>query len=261
MNRGSLIFTAVMFLTRFPVPSGTQHGAFALAKSVRWWPLVGWLLGMLTGLMIVAARYIMPPLAASFGGIAGAALMTGCLHEDAFADLCDGFGGWTPARRLEIMRDSRVGSYGVMGLILVTGLRASLITAMNPFALVFSCAAAMAYARWTAVLLLKIGDAPTDANSLAAPFSNSISWFDLLLGAVLLLPTMIVAPSAILELLVAAVLIATVSARFFAGFTGGITGDCAGAVILICEIIGLLLLRHANLATSPIALLLRQRFS
>lgn len=261
MNRGSLFFTAVMFLTRFPVPAGTQHGAVALAKSVRWWPVVGWLLGMLTGLMIVAARNFMPPLAASFAGIAAAALMTGCLHEDAFADLCDGFGGWTPARRLEIMRDSRVGSYGVMGLILITGIRSSFLAAMNPSTLVFSCAAAMAFARWTAVLLLKIGDAPTDANSLAAPFSNSITWFDILLGAVLLLPIVVAGPAAIVELLAAALLIVTVSARFFAAFTGGITGDCAGAVILICEVIGLLLLSHANLVNSHIALVLRQRFS
>ncbi len=259
MKRCSLFFTAVMFLTRIPCPADTQHSANTLAKSVRWWPAVGWLLGAVVGLATVAARFVMPPLAAAFTGLAVSALLTGCLHEDAFADLCDGFGGWTPVRRLEIMRDSRVGSYGVMGLILATGIRASLMAAMNPVTLVFACAAAMAFARWTAVILLKIGDAPADSNSLAAPFSNSITWREILTGAILLLPAIAAGPLLFGTLVTAALLTALVSARFFAGFTGGITGDCAGAVILLSEVIGLLLLHWTSALALPVGMLLWHR--
>ncbi len=127
-----------MFLTRIPCPNETSHGADALAKSVGWWPIVGWLLGSTGGAAVVAARLVMPPEAAAVVGVAIMALLTGCLHEDAFADLCDGFGGFTPERRLEIMRDSRVGSYGVMGLVLITALRIELIASMHPLSLIFS---------------------------------------------------------------------------------------------------------------------------
>ncbi len=243
-----------MFLTRIPCPNETSHGADALAKSVGWWPIVGWLLGSTGGAAVVAARLVMPPEAAAVVGVAIMALLTGCLHEDAFADLCDGFGGFTPERRLEIMRDSRVGSYGVMGLVLITALRIELIASMHPLSLIFSLGAAMAVARWTAVLLLKIGKGPTDPASLAAPFSKWISWPGVLWSTGALLPLMVLGPVPSLALVGSAALIAMLGAWFFKGFTGGVTGDCAGATILFTEVVCLALLNHITVTIHIAAL-------
>ena len=115
---------AVILLTR--VPFGRLRDPVPRLDAAAWaFPLAGLLVGLIAaGVMVAAlALGLSPPVA---GGLALAAqvITTGALHEDGFADLCDGFwGGTTRERRLEIMRDSRIGSYGAVGLILSLGLR------------------------------------------------------------------------------------------------------------------------------------------
>lgn len=109
---------AFALLTRLPQPSpsSARHGAAAVWA----YPLVGAVIGAIAGAVGVAglAMGLAPMIAAGLALGAGI-LVTGALHEDGLADTADGFwGGWTPARRLEIMRDSQIGSYGVLALIL-----------------------------------------------------------------------------------------------------------------------------------------------
>lgn len=121
--------TAVTFLTRIPLP----YREAALAHSVWAFPLAGAIVGALSGAVLWLALTIgLPPLAAAFLALATSALITGALHEDGLADCADGFwGGMTPDRRLEIMRDSRSGAYGVLALVVTTGLKASLIAGLS----------------------------------------------------------------------------------------------------------------------------------
>ena len=102
------------------------RGMVPLADTVRAWPIVGLLVGALAGLMLwTGASLGLHPIAASFLGLITAALATGALHEDGLADVADGFGGGADrARKLRIMRDSRIGVYGVLALILATGFKA-----------------------------------------------------------------------------------------------------------------------------------------
>ncbi|MEM6390903.1 MAG: adenosylcobinamide-GDP ribazoletransferase, partial [Pseudomonadota bacterium] len=111
---------AAMLLTRLPVPINVSDPGRSAASC--WaWPLIGAALGAAT--MGLAALAMAAGLSAGFAAalaMAGFALMTGALHEDGLADTADGlWGGRTPERRLEIMRDSRIGAYGVVALILV----------------------------------------------------------------------------------------------------------------------------------------------
>lgn len=117
---------ATMFLTRLPMP--------ALARAERplmragWaFPLVGILVGALGGGTLWASAGLgLPLLAAALLALLVTAIVTGGLHEDGLADIADGFGGGaTRERKIEIMRDSRVGSYGVLALIIATGLKAA----------------------------------------------------------------------------------------------------------------------------------------
>lgn len=96
-----------------------------MADTVRVWPVVGLLVGALAGLALwLGAQFGLHPLAASFLGLAVAALATGALHEDGLADVADGFGGGADkTKKLRIMRDSRIGVYGVLALILVIGFK------------------------------------------------------------------------------------------------------------------------------------------
>ncbi|MGE4221520.1 MAG: adenosylcobinamide-GDP ribazoletransferase [Alphaproteobacteria bacterium] len=120
---------AMAFLTRVPVamPPGD---APALADAMRMFPLVGAAIGLAGGVTYLAAAQIgLPALPGALLAVAAMVLMTGALHEDGLADAADGLGGGaSPQRRLEIMRDSRTGVFGVLALVLAVGLRAAAIT-------------------------------------------------------------------------------------------------------------------------------------
>ncbi len=118
---------ALRFFSRLPIPGG--EGDFA--RSLRLAPLAGALLGLAGGLVFIAALSLrLPVAAAALLGLGFGALVTGGLHEDGLADIADGFGGgFTAARKLEIMKDSRIGAFGALALILSVGLRASALAA------------------------------------------------------------------------------------------------------------------------------------
>ncbi|MGR3513720.1 MAG: adenosylcobinamide-GDP ribazoletransferase [Paracoccaceae bacterium] len=121
---------AAMMLTRIPVGQ-IANPVPTLPQSVWAFPIVGAGIGLVTGTTFGAASAVgLPLLAAAFLALVVSALLTGGLHEDGLADTADGFGGGaTRERKLEIMRDSRIGTYGVLALILVTGLTATAMAA------------------------------------------------------------------------------------------------------------------------------------
>lgn len=115
-------------LTRLPAPRNGPHRADAAWT----WPLVGLIVGGLAAALGGAAMALgLPPLFAAVVAMGAATIATGGLHEDGLADSADGlFGGWTPERRLEIMKDSHIGSYGTLALM-ITGLgRAAVLAAL-----------------------------------------------------------------------------------------------------------------------------------
>lgn len=113
-------------LTRLPAPGADGDRAAAAAWT---WPLVGLGIGAISALVAQAAVLLgLPPVAAALLALATGIVTTGALHEDGLADCADGFwGGATRDRRLDIMHDSRIGSYGVVALILVIGLQAAVL--------------------------------------------------------------------------------------------------------------------------------------
>jgi adenosylcobinamide-GDP ribazoletransferase len=122
------LLSAFALLSRLPLPNHTGTGA----ASAWAWPLVGVLLGALGATLASAALWlgVTPGVTAALV-LALGAMLTGGLHEDGLSDTADGlFGGWTRERRLEIMKDSRVGSYGVLALVVVTLARWSALTAL-----------------------------------------------------------------------------------------------------------------------------------
>ena len=122
------LWSAMALLTRLPVPDHVSRGAGAAWA----WPIVGAVLGGLAAVVVVMASGIGLPsgVAAAFGLIVPAVL-TGALHEDGLADTADGFfGGQSPERRLEIMKDSHIGSFGTLALVLVTLVRWSALSAL-----------------------------------------------------------------------------------------------------------------------------------
>src|SRR5699024_2001286 len=125
------VTASLRFLTRLPIPSAS--GDIRLADAMAAFPLAGAIVGALTGLVaaLLGAAGIAPLIGASLT-LAAALCLTGGLHEDGLADTADGFGGGgTRERRLEIMRDSRIGTYGTLALVVSCTAKIAAIAAVT----------------------------------------------------------------------------------------------------------------------------------
>lgn len=120
------------FLTRLPAPFAGPAASGDLGRALRLAPLVGLVVGLCGALVVWVANSLgLPPLPAAVLAIGATIWVTGALHEDGLADVADGFGGaFERRRKLEVMRDSRIGAYGVLALILSVGLRAAALAAL-----------------------------------------------------------------------------------------------------------------------------------
>jgi adenosylcobinamide-GDP ribazoletransferase len=126
-----LFFTALQFFTRVPVPAWVGYRPEWLQACARYFPLVGACVGLAGALVLAAASLVWPPLVAVLLSMAATVWVTGGFHEDGWADTCDGLGGAVSRERaLAIMKDSRLGSYGALGLGLMLGLKAAALTSL-----------------------------------------------------------------------------------------------------------------------------------
>lgn len=129
-----IFLSAVMFLTRIRVPPTVDHSPEYLQQAPRYFPVVGWIVGGISALFyLVGVRFVSTEVGICAAMIAGL-LVTGAFHEDGFADVCDGFGGgWTKEKILDIMKDSRIGAYGAIGLIALLGSKFVLLRELPAF--------------------------------------------------------------------------------------------------------------------------------
>jgi adenosylcobinamide-GDP ribazoletransferase len=141
--------TAVAFLTRLPMPHPTEPRPQNFVRAQRMFPIVGAAIGGAVGLFYLAMRVVgLPDLAAAALALGASAILTGALHEDGLADVADGFGGGRdPAAKLEIMRDSRLGTYGALILMVSFVAKLSALAALPDAFVVQSLIAAHALAR------------------------------------------------------------------------------------------------------------------
>lgn len=227
-------FLAVALLSLCPVPAWAHRGGAALARAIVFFPLVGALLGAVAAAVEVAAQMLgLPPTVAAGLALALLSALTGALHEDGLADCADGFGAAARDDKLRIMRDSRIGVYGTIALIVSFLLRASALAALPAAAL----PAALTLSR-TAMPLLAIGLPPARLDGLGAELrsvgrgSLALTLFHgSALAAIALLPfapaALIVAPMAAL---LAGMAVRAIARRQIGGFTGDVLGAGEQAV-------------------------------
>lgn len=229
------MLTALGFLTALPVPR-REVGAAALARSLVFFPFVGLLVGaLLLALDLALARLLPREVRAAL--LLGAMIaLTRGLHLDGLIDCCDGlFGGFTPERRLAIMRDSRVGAFGVIGAVAFLLLRYSALVALDggwrPIGLLLPpllgrWALALAIVAYPYARAAGMGVAFKEA---ARPWHIALATF-----AAALVGVGVWWPWGGGALVVAAI-VTMVAARFIIGRLGGLTGDCYGAINELVE--------------------------
>jgi len=229
--------TAVIFLTRLPVPWTVPGVTDRIHRCTPWFPAVGVLVGAIGALVWWLAALVWPPMLAALAAVAATALATGAFHEDGLADTFDGLGG-SPEREeaLGIMKDSRLGTYGAVALILGLAGRVAALTALGglaPAALI----GAHALARCSSLPPIRwLAYARRDGGT-GKPFAGGISSDGLIaaLGATAVLT---------IVLFGAAAPIAWIGAAIGAGLIlawsqtrlGGITGDTLGAANQLAEL-------------------------
>ncbi len=232
-----VFFTAIMFLTRLPVPRWTDHSPEYLREAPRYFPVVGWIVGGFSGLAYwIFARFISVDIGVAASMITGM-LVTGCFHEDGFADVCDGMGGgWTKEKILMIMKDSRIGAYGAIGLISILGTKFLLLKAIPFF--IPTVVTAHSVSRLMPVLVMKAGVYAADPDqSKARPLAGpSISGTSDIVAIVLALAPFVLLPRYFPIVIVPALFVTYGMYRWFFKWIGGYTGDCLGAIQQVTEI-------------------------
>ena len=233
------ILTAIMFLTRIRVPDDVDHSPDALARSTAYFPLVGIIVGAIGAAVYFLANLLFTPTVAAVFAVAATACVTGAFHEDAFADVCDGFGGYTPEKRREIMRDSRVGSFAVVGLTCLIAAKLLLVGSLAPICAVLALPFAHAVGRWASVWLIFRTPYVDDPESLAKPFAGQVTPERLAIATATTALFGALAFGVPLTLAAFGITVALCfgAERFFKGFVGGLTGDCLGATNQVAELL------------------------
>lgn len=232
-----------MFYTRIPIPAWVPYSEENQAMSARYFALVGLLVGAASGAAYWLTHLLWTETIAILFAMISAIWITGALHEDGFADLCDGFGGgWTKDRILAIMKDSQVGAFGVVGLILLLLLKFFALSQLTIWSIPVALITAHTLSRGTAVTVLNTHEYARDddlqkAGAMVRPLRRAelvIVLITVLIG--LALCATIFPRRAILFALVASATIRWYLGRLFTRKIGGYTGDCLGAAQQMMEV-------------------------
>ena len=246
---------AIQFFTRIPVTgrlaAWVGYSPDMLRASAAHLPGVGWLVGLLAALGFALMRMLLPDvpgaaLVAALSSTALTILLTGAFHEDGLADVADGLGGAQErGRALEIMKDSRIGAFGVLALVLVLLLKVALLVMLDSLDPWLACAgllAAHVSSRFFPLLLIRLLPYAGDAGrSKSRPLADPPSLGQLLVAGLWLLLALALVQAVFDDLLWLWPLLACGLAfawmwRLFARRLQGFTGDCLGATQQVCEL-------------------------
>jgi adenosylcobinamide-GDP ribazoletransferase len=221
--------TAVAFLTRLPVPPPAEP---ALDRAAVFFPIVGLLVGGIAAGLRALGDVALPPIPATLLAVTAALLVTGALHEDGLADVADGLGAHVSReRRLEILRDPRVGTFGALALIVAVGLVVTTVGALDTEDAARALIAAHVLSRW-AMLPVSRFVGPARAGGAGALLRVDTPT---LLAATVLAAAIAVAVGAAAAILAAAAASAVAAVVLQRGL-GGVTGDGYGATAKLAEV-------------------------
>ena len=255
--------SAVMFLTRIPVGKDLPHDPVLLQHTPKYFPVIGWMVGGVAAAVFGAAMFWFNQSFSILLSMAATILLTGAFHEDGFADVCDAFGGgWTKESILTIMKDSRLGTYGVVGLVLMLLAKFMLLQMLLPintvgeihdnvkvfqsgnigsftsiqFALLLI--AGHSVSRLAPVAIIQFYQYVTDIDaSKSKPLaSTQIPVTHIMVAIVTALLPILLLPNYVWLALIPVAVACIWMAHYFYRWIGGYTGDCLGATQQVCEI-------------------------
>ncbi|MGG6231443.1 adenosylcobinamide-GDP ribazoletransferase [Tenacibaculum sp. SDUM215027] len=234
--------TAVLFFTRIPCPKWVNHSPEILNKSSRYFSLVGIVVGSIAALAYFTFSYIFPTDIAIVISMISSIWITGAFHEDGFADVCDGFGGgWTKEKILTIMKDSRLGTFGVSGLVFILAIKFLALYHLQNLSvnLILVIISGHSMSRFIATVLLYTHEYVRDIDSSKIkPTTKQMSSKSLLISAIFGVVPLFFFQKPMMFLVLLPLLVTYLyMGHFFKKWIGGQTGDCAGALQQVAEIV------------------------
>jgi len=233
-DEAAALALAWQFLTRVPLPREVGFTPARMAASQAWLPTVGLAIGGVGAAVLLAAAAVFPPVPAVLLAMAATVALTGAFHEDGLADTCDGIGGGPDrARRLAIMRDSRLGTYGAVGLGLTLALKASALAGLAPGLAAAALVAGHGASRASAMLVVMSSPYVRETGTGRFTAEGLGRRRPILVGAAALVAALVLGlaagPAATLAALAGLGLGHLLARSLFERQLGGYTGDCLGA--------------------------------
>ena len=234
-----LLICAIQFLTRVPTPRLATFSPDWITRSARYFPLVGQGVGAASAfVLILAERAWSAPVAAVLAIMAGA-LITGAFHEDGLADTADGLGGGhTAERRLEIMKDSRIGTYGACALVLALALKGAVLASIPVGTAAVMLLSAHGLGRAVAVVVMRATPyAPSGEASKWKPVPDGVRTSEVLVAiGIASWPLVLLPPDVALAGLAMGGVLTVALVLLARRLIGGHTGDVLGAVEQVFEV-------------------------
>lgn len=233
----NLFFHALQFYSRIPIGKIT-YSEQNLSQSLRYFPLVGAIVGVIGALTFWLLMMVLPQAVAVVGSLMVMLLCTGALHEDGVADFCDGFGGgYTKERILEIMKDSHIGAYGVIAIVVLLltkfALAISIDAALFPLVLI----AAHTSSRFMAVVMLRTSQYVRKEKSKSSHSRNKLTNTTVMVAAITAGLSLLLVPWQVgIGVVIAYALVFLILKRYVDKQIGGFTGDILGTLQQLCEI-------------------------
>ncbi len=239
MKELKIFLTSLMFFSKIPVFKKFEVTEELQNKSIRYFPLVGLILGGLGAFSFFLLSEVLPFNLCILLAMAFMIFLSGAFHEDGFADFCDGYGGgYTKERILAIMKDSRVGTYGVVGVVMVLGIRFYSLINIPSNLLILSLIAANAFSRLVPVFLIAtaqyVRDDETSKSRSVASHVDPVSFLIAFVCGVF--PLVFIPWRSILIIVLLSAVCLMLFRYYVIRKTGGYTGDALGALQQIIEV-------------------------
>jgi len=233
-----IFLTSLMFFTRLPVWRLSEFSQELHNKASRYLPMVGWVVGGTAALVFWLSAMVMPVNVAVLLSMVSTVLLTGAFHEDGFSDVCDGFGGgYTPEQTLTIMKDSRVGAYGVIGTFFILGLKWAVLVAIPVSLIPIALVAGHSISRMFAVLVIATADyVKENPGSKSKPLAHRLGSGELIFALITGLLPLLLMPWLVLLSLVLVLFTFIGFRAYILKKLNGYSGDCLGAMQQVTEV-------------------------
>lgn len=234
MNR---FLAALQFLTTIPVPWRREASLAELGSSAGYFPVVGLIIGLILAGLDRLFDFILPPMVADALLIVSLVVLTGAMHLDGFIDTCDGIGGQKPAAdRWRVMHDSRVGGFGIIGVVLLLLVKYASLNSLPEPLMMMSLVLMTVASRWAMVYAIFVYPCAMPSG-LGKVFKQGTNWPKFTMATLITVAVVaVLAQLTGLAIMFFIWLVTVVMAAYFKSKFSGLTGDTYGAINEVVEV-------------------------